>query len=374
MRVGLLHFNHIMKNGLIGWDAIDTWDWKPNYGDMLVCAAILRQVEHSDSKGVLFGYRAPKNLDYVVMRGSTYLHQEFDFDSAIATLESIQCPVAVVGIGAQSAGLDPTFLDGHEPARRFVSMLAERSKSISCRGAFSAQVLERLGAKSLRITGCPSLFYQGAPQKVSIPPLLESFGRVGLSIHSELGNSIFCRDGAKTRALHGELISALEASDARYVIFEQGNEVELKLSNRKYPFDVRKAAAAYVLERIGLSGKMSEEMLISRFVSVLSVEEWVGKGRDLDAMIGFRFHGNMVGLMQGLPCLYYVYDSRLHEFCELYKLPYQNVEEELSPPITKMIEHDWEAANAAIRRCYDELLAFYQENDVVLSEEFAPPS
>ena len=86
------------------------------------------------------------------------------------------------------------------------------------------------------------------------------------------------------------------------------------------------------------------------------------KRQELDAIIGFRFHGNMVALLQGKPCFYSVYDSRITEFCDLYRLPYQDVRDGWKDPVQAMMEHDWEAANAAIQNCHNELKAFYEEN------------
>ena len=81
-------------------------------------------------------------------------------------------------------------------------------------------------------------------------------------------------------------------------------------------------------------------------------------------MIGLRFHGNMVALTQGVPCFYYVYDSRITEFCRVYRLPFLDVEQPWRNPVTAMLEHDWDDTNRAIQQCYDELVAFYEENGV----------
>ena len=96
--------------------------------------------------------------------------------------------------------------------------------------------------------------------------------------------------------------------------------------------------------------------------SVKSLEEWLAKARDVDAIFGFRFHGNMACLLQGRPCFYYLYDSRLAEFCELYRLPGQNVREPFQDPVKRMLDHDWSATNELIARCFEETRAFYREN------------
>ena len=100
---------------------------------------------------------------------------------------------------------------------------------------------------------------------------------------------------------------------------------------------------------------------------VIIIDEWLAKIRDVDAVTGFRFHGNMIGLLQSLPCYYWVYDSRLEEFCNLYKLPYQDVSDPWRDPVRAMLEHDWDAANKSFEACHAELVACYAENGVETS-------
>jgi hypothetical protein len=368
MRIGLVHFNHSVRDGLVGWPDMNASQWKPNYGDMLVCAAILRQVDASDAVRVGFGERLTQKVDHAVMRGSTYLHNQFDFDGAIRTLESIDAPIACVGLGAQNPDFDPTYLDSNDKARRFVSILAERGASISARGKFSAEVLSRLGAKNIRVTGCPSVFYKNDRTPVSVSPLLELKKRIGISIHSGLTKNIFCRDPDRTLEFHGAILDYCESAKARYCIFEQGNVIEFKISDQRLGLEERREAAKAFLQRVKRGGKMEPDEVIARFVSVFTIEEWLGKVRDLDAMVGFRFHGNMVGLLQGVPCYYYVYDSRLEEFCALYHLPYSRVENDWVDPVKAIQAFDWSKTNEAIEACRRELLSFYEENRVPLAD------
>jgi hypothetical protein len=72
----------------------------------------------------------------------------------------------------------------------------------------------------------------------------------------------------------------------------------------------------------------------------------------------------MVALTQGVPCFYYLYDSRITEFSRVYSLPHLDVEERWRNPVTAILEHDWDATTKAIRGCFEELVAFYDENGV----------
>ncbi|MBV6590466.1 hypothetical protein, partial [Acinetobacter baumannii] len=124
-KTALIHFNHSMINGLVGWPDMRTSSWKPNYGDMLVCAAILNQVKLADYERVNFGYKVTTDVSAAIMRGSTYLSSEFDFEAAIKTIDSVDCTIACVGLGAQSPKLDITFLDNNPNAKTFIKKLEE---------------------------------------------------------------------------------------------------------------------------------------------------------------------------------------------------------------------------------------------------------
>ncbi len=366
-KVSLVHFNHQEKNGLIGWPDFRISQWKPNYGDMLVCAAILRQIgTYTESVRVRFSDQLKHEVDVAVIRGSTYLHKDFDFDGAIKTIDSIRdAPIVMVGLGAQNPTNDPTYLDKHEKAHEFLKKLAEKSKSISVRGEFTAEVLSRHGIQNVRVTGCPSLFYTLKCPSVHVPEMLFSpQRRLGVSLHTELTTNVFCRSPLPARQLHGQLINFCIRNASNVALYEQGVGLEHNIADRTLAFDERVNAAREVIGRIGAQRYLSPEDLIARMVSVLSVEEWLAKARDHDAMIGFRFHGNMVGLLQGSPCLYYVYDSRLQEFCEIYNLPYEDVESDWKDPVKTILNYDWSRTNAAIANYYTELKQFYTENDV----------
>lgn len=200
--IALVHFNHDATDHLTGWSDMRTSAWKPNYGDMLVCSAIVRQLKLHGTQRLGFGETLSQQVDRAMVRGSTYLHADFDFDAANRTLDSIDAPVAIVGLGAQNPTQDVRFLDGHQGARDFIARLSEKGRSISVRGAFTAAVVERLGGKNIRITGCPSLFYRLHCPTISPSPMLERPERsVGLSLHTGLAQNIFCYDPARARTL-----------------------------------------------------------------------------------------------------------------------------------------------------------------------------
>uniref|UniRef100_UPI003F70901F polysaccharide pyruvyl transferase family protein n=1 Tax=Sandarakinorhabdus sp. TaxID=1916663 RepID=UPI003F70901F len=310
-----------------------------------------------------FGYELNSKVERAIVRGSTYLHVNFDFDEANKTLDSIDAPLAIVGLGAQSPVMDLEFLDSNAGAKGFIARLNEKSASISVRGAFTAAVVERLGGKNIRITGCPSLFYTLQLQPVQVPEMLSMPERsIGLSLHTGLTKNIFCHAPADARAKHALALNWAVENAVNASFFEQGVLEEYDVADHSLSFARRREAAVEIIRRIKAEDSITPERLMAHMVSVKSIEEWLAKARDLDAIVGFRFHGNMVAMLQGKPSYYWVYDSRLTEFCQLYGLPYQDVTEEWRDPAQAIIEHDWNTANARMAACFEELKAFYAEN------------
>lgn len=363
MTTALVHFNHRDSGTLTTWPDMRTSSWKPNYGDMLVCASVIRELKLKETTRVGFGGTVSQPITRAIVRGSTYLHNQFDYDAANKTLDSIDVPLAIVGLGAQNPVQDPKFLDDNNGARDFIARLNEKSASISVRGNFTAEIVRRLGGKNIRVTGCPSLFYLGQPPQVEVPEMLMQPDRmIGISIHSDLRRNLFCSSPEMAKQKHAQAFIWALSNAGNASIFEQGVLQEYDVADRSLPLKERLEAATKILDRIKATDLIRPEWLVAHMVSVKSIEEWLAKARDLDAVIGFRFHGNMVALLQGRPCYYYVYDSRLKEFCDLYGLPYQDVTDDWTDPVRMIADHDWSEANSRMAGCFAELRAFYAEN------------
>ncbi|TYL51609.1 polysaccharide pyruvyl transferase family protein [Nocardioides sp. BGMRC 2183] len=366
--LALIHFNHELIDGQVGWRPPGQGGRNPNYGDMLVCASLLRQVRttgEGDTVRAMFGTELTTPVRAALVRGSTYLSRRFDYAGAIRTIESIDAPIVVVGLGAQDKHEDPSYLDDVPHARDFVRLLAERSVSVSVRGDFTAAVMERMGVTNVRLTGCPSMFYSLRPPAVSLPDRLGGeHQRLGVSLHTGLRKGLFCRNASAALRKHGRVIRWALRSAEHVSLFEQGVALEYTVADPQRTDEERMEAARTILDRLPNGDRLTPRSLVDHMVGVRSVEEWLGDARELDAMIGFRFHGNMVALTQGVPCYYYVYDSRLAEFCRLYRLPYSDVEDQWSDPVAAIRDHDWDATTDAIEGCYRELVAFYEENQI----------
>lgn len=97
-------------------------------------------------------------------------------------ISKIKKPILVAGLGANSLeGFVPHFyklLDDEQV--RFWRLLGEKCNSIGVRGYFTAEVLNDLGIKNVRVIGCPSYFECGNDRIVTNPDSAD-ITRIGIA-------------------------------------------------------------------------------------------------------------------------------------------------------------------------------------------------
>jgi Polysaccharide pyruvyl transferase len=87
--------------------------------------------------------------------------------------------------------------------------------------------------------------------------------------------------------------------------------------------------------------------------------------RDKDLVLGYRLHGNLMALANGVPSIYFTYDSRTTEFAETFAIPSFNVF--AGRPFR--LEEYWdqllfEKFNRAYHQQYREMRNFLSENGI----------
>ncbi|MBN8921187.1 MAG: polysaccharide pyruvyl transferase family protein, partial [Rhizobiales bacterium] len=135
-----------------------------NSGNLLIGHALRSHVDYAVEP--VSPEHLPKSRDYdmVVISAANFLFSGFDFGAFADLIETVDLPCLMVGLGAQapSAGGMPDIKPG---TQRFVRAIAARTNRIGVRGAFTAEVLAKLGVKNAEITGCPS-FYLRTPAQI----------------------------------------------------------------------------------------------------------------------------------------------------------------------------------------------------------------
>ncbi|MGE0716958.1 MAG: polysaccharide pyruvyl transferase family protein, partial [Alphaproteobacteria bacterium] len=219
-----------------------------NTGDAFVLDAILKQLRIAAAADIRFRDAARRELwpddepDLTVIRGSNYLGRSLDLGHVLPLVERLEGPVVAIGVGAQAPGYGP--LDLPPGSVRFWRAVAARSVSIGVRGAYSAEVLERIGVRNVRVIGCPTL-YRGLAPTLAIRRADPAAARIGLTLNRYLARD-YTGSFVKTHRLQRALVRAV-AHRPGSRLFAQGEREESVLGHLA-PHD-RPALARRILRR-----------------------------------------------------------------------------------------------------------------------------
>jgi polysaccharide pyruvyl transferase WcaK-like protein len=302
-------------------------------------------------------------FDYVFLRGSNYVHAEMDWSRAAEVLRRLKLPVLAFGIGAQAPVSGK--LELSEDSKTVLKLIADSTASVGVRGTYSAEVMHELGIRNVRIIGCPTAFRNNRPDLAIRLPALDSVSRVGVTLRREVSKH-YAKDIKRYLTFHRDLVKAM-AERFEVTLMSQGEVEEKKLALGTLE-QKQEGMAALRENGWAMSWYLDEQMEAlyrdRMFYSdiVAGYEQLV---RELDLVLGYRLHGNLMALANGTPSIYFTYDSRTVEFAETFQIP--SVDVFADKPFR--LEEYWNQAlfdrfNAAYARTYGAMSSFLSENKV----------
>jgi polysaccharide pyruvyl transferase WcaK-like protein len=307
--------------------------------------------------------RINAEYDYVFLRGSNYVHAQMNWIRTADVLRRLKIPVIAFGIGAQAPVTGK--LELSDDTRTVLRLIADSTASLGVRGAYSAQVLNDLGIKNIRIIGCPTAFRANKPDLAIRLPALDRVKHVGVTLRREVSTT-YAQDIRRYLAVHRDLVKAM-ATRFEVTLMAQGEIEEKKLALGS-PGQKDEAMAALRQNEWATAWYLDEAMeglYRSRMFYSDVVAEYEKLVRRLDLVLGYRLHGNLMALANGTPSIYFTYDSRTVEFAETFRIPSFDV---FSGKDFRLEDH-WEQArfdrfNAAYAEVYGAMSAFLSENKV----------
>jgi polysaccharide pyruvyl transferase WcaK-like protein len=307
--------------------------------------------------------RINAEYDYVFLRGSNYVHAQMNWSRTVDVLRRLKIPVIAFGIGAQAPVTGK--LELSDDTRTVLRLIADSTASLGVRGAYSAQVLNDLGIKNVRIIGCPTAFRANRPDLAIRLPELDRVKRVGVTLRREVSKT-YAQDIRRYLTFHRDLVKAM-AVRFEVTLMAQGEIEEKKLA---LGTDAQKEEAFAALRQNEWAtnwylDEAMEGLYRSRMFYSDVVAEYEKLVRGLDLVLGYRLHGNLMALANGTPSIYFTYDSRTVEFADTFKIPSVDV---FSGHDFRLEEY-WEQArfdhfNAAYAQVYGAMSAFLSENKV----------
>lgn len=307
--------------------------------------------------------RLNAEYDYVFLRGSNYVHAEMDWAQAPAVLRRLKIPVIAFGIGAQAPVSGK--LELSEDSKTVLKLIADSTASLGVRGTYSAEVLNDLGIRNVRIIGCPTAFRNNNPGLAIRLPPLDQVKTAGVTLRREVSKT-YAQDIQRYLTFHRDLVKAM-ADRFEVTLMSQGEAEEKKLA---LGTPEQKAAAMAALKdnawaKSWYLDEQVEGLYRSRMFYSDVVAEYERLVRGLDLVLGYRLHGNLMALANGTPSIYFTYDSRTVEFADTFKIPSVDV---FSGQDFRLEEY-WDQSrfdrfNAAYARVYGQMRDFLVENRV----------
>lgn len=338
-----------------------------NIGDSFVYDSSLKVLNHSDSVVLRISEVDERNIALVnkhccavVLRGSNYFHANMDWMRAEEVFRRVKVPIVCFGVGIQKPDGRPLALTGAQV--RMLHLLADRCESIGVRGARTAEALASFGVKNLDVIGCPTLFRRRTREGAIRSWDPQAVRRVAFNVRREVSQD-YARNTASYLRRHLDIFAQFDKA-FETTVMTHGEVAEKIFALRQ---DQHYATASEELTKQGWFGKAPDDRVRAAYLNrsfysdrVRDYDEFV---RGFDLVTGYRLHGNLIALANGVPSFYFVYDERTHEICETFGIPFFDVRGTEPSDLQEMLRPDLFAGfNAKFRAAYQTMAAFLERN------------
>lgn len=335
-----------------------------NIGDMVVYDSTLKLLDFDVAEGMVIDHLSERNLnyyksfDYVIVRASNFIHNDMNWEQAVPILEQLDLPVYAVGVGAQAAVGGGTY-QLNEPNLRFWKLISERSAVIGVRGQFSAEVLAANGIQNVEVVGCPTIFRTRKRDLHIQKP--ERLHKVAFSIRREV-DATYAADTGRYLALQRNLLlNFARRFDVRVTIHGEPEEKAYYY----HDLDAMRQAELRFLHDRWWSPECRDEMdqlYRDRLFFFLKVEDYDEFIRTQDFAVGYRVHGVLPALANGVAGLLITYDTRSGELAKTHHIPAMAVEDSEVDVQRLLQEVDFSEFNRHYPERYDIMRAALEKN------------
>lgn len=338
-----------------------------NIGDSFVYDSSLKVLNHSSAPILKISEVDERNIAHVnehccavVLRGSNYFHASMDWMEAEEVFRRIKVPIICFGVGIQKPDGRALAMTGAQV--RMLHLLADRCESVGVRGARTAEELAAFGVKNLDVIGCPTLFRRRTRQGGIASWTPEAVRRVAFNTRREVSPD-YARNAASYLRRHLDIFALFDGK------FETTVMTHGEVAEKIFAFKQEQhyAAASAELAQHGWFGKAPEDRVRAAYLSRIfysdRVRDYDSFVQSFDLVTGYRLHGNLIALANGVPSFYFVYDERTLEICETFDIPFFDVRGAKPFELDEVMRPDLFAGfNAKFPVAYDTMVAFLERN------------
>jgi hypothetical protein len=337
-----------------------------NIGDMVVYDSTLKILNYSQISDMKIRDPSPSDIefyrtfDYIIVRASNFIHNHMNWERAVEVLEQVQLPVYALGVGGQAASRQDYALNGDN--LRFWQIVSERSRAVGVRGTFTAELLYSNGIRNVDIVGCPSLFRaRKRDLQIKAPTDIE---KVAFSVRREVGGGYSSSPREYLRIQRDLMLNTAKAFDT--TITTHG-EVEEKSFFYKNEEGMQRARQVFMHEGWWTeeTAAQMEKLYREKMFFFLRVEDYDAFIKQQDFAFGYRVHGVLPGLANGVPGVLVKYDSRSTELADALCVPSLVVDGEPPSDVGKLLrEVSFDDFNKTFALRYDRMKLLLEHNGI----------
>ncbi len=347
-----------------------------NTGNLLFTSAVKRQID-ADVTHVGYSFKPEvinQNYDSLVIPAANWLGTHSDWGFLADLLEKVNLPCVIFGMGSQSSSEQniPKLSKG---TLKLLSVLSEKSKSLSIRGEYTASVLENYGFKNYTVTGCPSVFYNLSylPKIRKEKKLTENSKIIYASTRYNLDPGLYTSNRVNninwiifnTAIARNENLLFQSEIPEFQILIDNSKKIEFLAENYFRPGQEKYICNTYnsdnfdhVIRYIQDKGRI-----------FFDVDVWIDEMRKYDFFIGSRIHGSISALLSGTPAVLFAHDTRTKEMAEFSGIPFIeghiNKKRLSQENILKLYnDANWDEFESRSKETYKILKNFYLENEI----------
>ncbi|MCG0275992.1 MAG: polysaccharide pyruvyl transferase family protein [Thermosediminibacteraceae bacterium] len=338
-----------------------------NTGNLLIGSAIKRHLKiDSFGQGTSMDPKyVEENFDYVIIGASNFIYRGFDFSCYADFLEKVRIPCVIIGLGAQAPSYESNVHIEEIPKGtiRMLKIISERSKTLGVRGYFTAYLLVKMGITNIRVIGCPSMYLTCKPSMKISKKTFDECHRI--AVNGSTNTIKHTIDVEAARKVEVLLANLAYRNGYPYILQNEIDEMNIVLGQNA---EINKSLVRSLMQRYGLLNVSDADFI--RFIKTqmkvfFDVEEWMDFIRSFDFVLGTRFHGCLVALLNAVPSVVFVHDARVREMCELLKVPHIDIRQVREIDLRSLYESiDLKAFEVAYSYLYQNYIDFLEENGI----------
>lgn len=282
-------------------------------------------------------------------------------DSYTKLIKKLKIPVVVVGVGCQT---DTSFnTDNLKPIEKtvkdFVSAVLDRSASIGVRGECTYNYLKSLGFSQVDIVGCPSMYSYGS-YFPDIKPLSNISKDTNIAVNiSSINNQCEFSRGLEWVGKIFENVCG-ECGSTTYIPQEQRSLESIIYGSRRKGVEH------------GLISSHVFDFLVggNKVITFTDPGSWVNYLKGMDFCFGSRIHGNIAGMLAGIPSVMVVHDSRTLELSQYHEIPYVVANKELENKSLSdiFLAKNFYSTKKIHKKNFERYCAFLRKNGIDVEE------